>query len=104
MKKKLAIVALAAILSGACATPHVVEEQKISDADLSCNGLADAIAEAERFKDKARDEKGVTGTNVVAGLFFWPAIIGTYANANEAIEAADDRKRHLQQLREKKDC
>lgn len=104
MKKKLVIVALAAVLSGACATPHVVEERKLTDADLSCNGLADAIAEAERFKEKARDEKGFTGTNVVAGLLFWPAIIGTYANANEAIEAANDRKQHLQRLRDKKGC
>ena len=104
MNKTFIIAALAAVLLSACATPHVVEEQKVGDADLSCNGLTAAIAEAERFKREARNEKGVTGTNVVAGLFFWPAIVGTYANANEAIEAANERKRHLQALREKKGC
>ena len=104
MKKTFVIVAFAAILSGACATPHVVEERRISDEDLSCGNLAAAINEAERFKREARDEKGVTGTNVLAGLLFWPAIIGTYSNANEAIEAAEERKRHLQELRRKKNC
>ncbi len=106
MKKTLAIIALAAILSGACAaTPHVVKEQKISDADLSCNGLAEAIAEAERFKKEAYNSKFKPG-NVAAYLLFMPAVwagakFGTW---QEAIEAADDRMRHLRQLREKKGC
>ena len=47
------------------------------------------MAEAERFKVDAQKEKGMTGTNVAAVIFFWPAMIGTYSNANEAISAAE---------------
>ena len=40
----------------------------------------------------------MTGTNVAAVIFFWPAMIGTYSNANEAIAAADSRKIYLTSL------
>ena len=101
MKKLLCISALA--LSG-CATPHVVEEEKTSDKDLSCVSLQSEIDEAKRFEEAARDEKGVTGTNVVAGLLFWPAIIGTYSNANDAIDAAQERQDHLMKIFNEKGC
>ena len=105
MKKMVLFGAIAASLAIAgCATPHVVDETKTSDAELSCNSLRSEIDEAKRFEQQARQEKGVTGTNVVAGLLFWPAIIGTYSNANEAIEAAKDRQEHLRELYEEKDC
>ena len=103
MKRLATFFVTVAFLSG-CATPHVVDEKKISDKDLSCNSLVQEISEAKRFEEKARDEKGVTGTNVVAGLFFWPAIAATYANANEAIEAANERQRHLEALYKEKGC
>ena len=87
-----------------CASPHVVDEKKLSDKDLSCNSLIQEIAEAKRFEKEARDEKGVTGTNVVAAVFFWPAIVGTYSNANDAIEAAKERQHHLEALYKEKGC
>ncbi len=103
IKPFLAAAFAAAMLAG-CATPHVVDERQTADADLSCDALADEIVDAERFEQQAREEKGVTGTNVVAGLLFWPAIVGTYSNANEAIEAANERQRHLHELRKEKGC
>ena len=48
-------------------------------------------------------EKGVTGGNV-ARLLFWPSIIGTYMNANEAIAAAENRKVHLVNVMMNKKC
>ena len=103
MKKLTAFFVTAAFLSG-CATPHVVDEKKISDKDLSCDSLVQEIAEAKRFEKEARDEKGVTGRNVVSGIFFWPAIVGTYSNADDAIEAAEERQRHLEALYKEKVC
>jgi hypothetical protein len=51
-----------------------------------------------------RKKNGITGTNVAAAVIFWPAIIGTYANANDAIKAAKARKEHLVALSTKKGC
>jgi hypothetical protein len=87
-----------------CATPQVVEKKQLNDVHLSCSGIEVQIAEAESFEKEARGEKGVTGTNVAAAIFFWPAMFATYSNANEAIEAAVDRKEHLQTLYAEKGC
>ena len=62
------------------------------------------MAESDRFRNDAQKEKGMTGTNVAAVIFFWPAMIGTYANANEAIAAADTRKLNLMGLYNQKKC
>ncbi len=34
----------------------------------------------------------------------WPAIIGTYSNANKAINAAQDRQEHLLKIYRDKGC
>jgi len=102
--EKLAVFIVMIFFVSGCATPHVVDEKKISDKDLSCDSLVSEIAEAKRFEKEACDEKGVTGTNVVAAIFFWPAIVGTYSNADEAIAAAKERQRHLEALHKENGC
>ena len=87
-----------------CATPHVVQPVRFTDQGMSCNLLELEMAEADRYRVAAQGEKGVTGTNVAAFMFFWPAIFGTYANANEAIAAADTRKAHLASIHAQKKC
>ena len=86
-----------------CASPTVVQSVKPGDAGLSCAQLQNEYADAERFKKEAAAEKGVTGGNV-ARVLFWPAIIGTYMNANEAIAAADNRMVNLNNLMSKANC
>jgi hypothetical protein len=101
------IFALSAILIfgiNSCATPHVVETKKTGDNKLSCNQLEEQIEEANRFEKEARSERTVTGKNVAAAVLFWPALLGTYANTEEAINAARDRKSHLNKLYDKKNC
>lgn len=93
----------AALLVG-CATPTVVERSRVQDYQLTCKQLESEIQVAEDFRRKAEKEKGVTGKNVAAALFFWPAMIGTAANTKEAIDAAEDRKRHLMDLYHEKKC
>jgi hypothetical protein len=87
-----------------CASPHVVDEKQVGDENLSCSELKDQIDDAGRFEKKARDEKGVTGTNVAAAIFFWPAMIVTYENAGDAIDAAKERRRNLGKLYASKGC
>jgi hypothetical protein len=93
---------LSAMLFG-CASPTVVQSVKPGDAGLTCSQLQNEYSDAERFKKQASDEKGVTGGNV-ARLLFWPAIVGTYMNANEAISAADNRMTYLAGIMSQKNC
>ena len=76
----------------------------MSDASLSCNQITPEIADADGSRSDAQKEKGVTGTNAAALILFWPAMIGTYSNANEAIAAADARKVNLTGLYKQKKC
>jgi len=101
--KLMVSLALVALLS-ACASPTVVQTKQTNDSELSCEQLKAAYAEALEFETKARKERGMTGTNVAAALFFWPAMIGTYKNTEEAIEAAKERQRHLEKIASSKQC
>lgn len=91
-------------LVSACATPDVVSIQKIGDEDLSCGQIKEQFSEAQNFEKEAREEKGATGTNVAAAIFFWPALFATYSNIEEAVEAARDRQEHLKKIAAKKGC
>ena len=74
------------------------------DEELNCGQLKNAVAEAQRFIREAEGVKGGTGDNWARGLLFWPAIIQSYSNANEAIAAANTRKVHLFNVMRRKDC
>ncbi len=100
---KLIGMTLFAALTG-CATPTVVTERTAADLNLSCEALLSEISEAERFENDARGDRGVTGTNVAAAVVFWPALLGTYANTEEAIKAAQGRQVYLSGLYEDKNC
>lgn len=102
MKKIIFPIAVIALLA-ACASPTVVQTVKPGDMGLTCAQLQNEFSDAERFKKEADAEKGVTGGNV-ARLLFWPAIIGTTMNANEAIAAAENRKVHLSNVMMQNKC
>lgn len=106
MKSSLALLVSVASLAllGACASPTVVDAKQSNDRMMSCDALKTAYAEAKDFESKARKERGVTGTNVAAAIFFWPAMIGTYKNTEEAIDAAKERQKHLESIAAEKKC
>ena len=95
--------AVIATLAG-CATPTVTQVVKPGDTGLSCSQIQNEYSDVQRLKKEADAEKTVTGGNVVRALFFWPAIIGTAMNANEAIAAADNRSVHLTNLMMQQKC
>ncbi len=103
MKTTFYGILFAAALTG-CATPTVVTERTAADLNLTCDELLSEISEAERFENEARGDRGVTGTNVAAAVVFWPALLGTYANTEEAIKAARGRQTYLSGLYEDKSC
>ncbi len=92
-----------ALLAG-CATPTVTQVVKPGDTGLSCAQMQNEFSDVQRLKKEAEAEKNVTGGNVVRALLFWPAIIGTAMNANEAIAAADNRSVHLSNLMLQSKC
>lgn len=95
---------IAVTVLAACANPEVVRVEQPSDYRLSCTELEREMAKAEDFKEEAQDERGVTGKNTAAVLFFWPALVGTYMNTDEAIDAAEDREAHLMSIYRQKGC
>ena len=95
---------LSALLASACATPTVVDAQQPGDRNLTCAQIDQQIAEAAEFEEEAREERGVTGTNVAAAVFFPLGLVGTYMNTEEAIDAARERREHLSDLYEEKGC
>lgn len=101
--KLVPIMIFAALLTG-CATPKIVDVRKTGDAQLTCDQIKLEIAEAEDFEKKARKERTVTGTNVAAAVLFWPALVGTYANTEEAINAAKERRENMFKLASSKNC
>jgi hypothetical protein len=101
--KYLMSASMVAVLAG-CATPTVTQVVKPGDTGLNCAQLQNEYSDVNRLKKEADSEKSVTGGNVVRALFFWPAIIGTAMNANEAISAADNRTVHLSNLMRENKC
>lgn len=100
---RIAAIAFAALLAG-CATPDVVQVDQVGDEALDCAGLQTAIADARRFEYEARRERGVTTTNVAAAALFWPGLVATWANTDEAIDAARDRQENLTAAYRQKGC
>ena len=89
----------------ACATPTVVSVVGPNDSAMTCAQLDTEIAMANKYASDAKKEKNIgTGTNVAALLFWLPGLVATNMNANEAIEAANQRAVHLQGLKNRKNC
>jgi len=100
---RLIVIIAVALLTG-CANPEVVRVDQPGDYKLTCTELEREMDKAADFKEDAQDERGVTGKNTAAVLFFWPALIGTYANTDKAMDAAEDRQDHLMEIYQDKEC
>jgi hypothetical protein len=101
--KKIGMMAFTLLLT-ACACPDVVETRKFGDETMSCQQLVTEIREIETAREEISREKGVTGTNVAAAVFFWPALIATHSNVNDAMRALNHRKSHLMEIYNRRSC
>ena len=106
MKKVIIILILGLnlILLNSCAKPTVVNVTLPKDNELNCEKLEDALADAQAFRKKAIGATGATVDNQLRGVFLWPALLVTYANAHDAIVAASERSVHLINIMQKKNC
>ncbi len=104
MKKSFGIILIFLFLLS-CATPTVVNVVGPNDSAMTCNQLDTQIAMANKYADDARKEKDMgTGTNISALLFWLPGLWATHKNVEEAVDAANRRAEHLQNLKLKKKC
>ena len=104
MKKLLVILLTSFVFLNSCAKPTVVDTVMPGDEELNCGQLKNSVAEAQRFIRDAEGVKGGTGENITRGILFWPAIVQSYSNANEAIAAANSRKVHLFNIMNDRKC
>ena len=102
--KKVFAIASASLLTVGCASPTVVQERQVGDQNLSCTQLIAATEEAKDFEKRARGERKATGTNIAAAIFFWPGLIATYSNTEDAISASRERQNHLTKIYQEKNC
>ena len=94
----------ASLFLASCATPHVVDIVQPNDEQLNCAGLQNEVDELDRFIEEAESEKGVNWSNAGRLLVFPIGIWATYENAEQAINAANQRELYLRGIMSKKNC
>ncbi|MEP1520988.1 MULTISPECIES: hypothetical protein [Rhodobacterales] len=102
-KMSFAAVATAMVLS-ACVSPEVVQTTSVNDESLTCEQIKVQLTQLEEIRTEAAKGKTASGKNVAAAILFWPAVIGNYSNAQQALEAANKRNEVLVALANKKRC
>lgn len=105
MKKTFAVAALAAALStAACTTTEKVSVTQPGDRMMTCAQMRDQFAKLDEIKRDGQSDQGVNGANVAAVLFFWPAAVGNYMSARDAMQVAERRHEHLMAIYNEKQC
>ena len=92
------------LMLAGCATPHVVDIVQPNDKLLNCPALQNEVDELQAFIDAAENEKGVNWPNAGRAIVFPIGIWATYENANQAIDAANQRELYLRGLMDNKQC
>lgn len=100
--KKLALIV--PFVLAACVNPEKVSETKITDANITCQQIANENAQIDMLKKEAKKGTGASGANIAAAIVFWPAAVGNYVNGKEALEAAQKREATLARLAQVKNC
>lgn len=90
--------------AGGCATTTKVATQQPGDEKLSCDALKAEFAKLDSVTQEADANKGVNTANVAAVLFFWPAAVGNYMDADKAQKLVEQRRTHLMGIYKSKTC
>lgn len=102
--KKIALALCAATALGACTTTERVSVQQPGDRAMTCTGLRAEFAKLDEIRRDGQSDQGVNAANVGAVLFFWPAAVGNYFTARDAMEIAERRRDHLMTIYNDKHC
>lgn len=104
--KKITAGALCAAMFvvGACTTTQKVSVTEPGDRMLTCSQLREQFTQLDSIRTDGQRDQGVNTANVAAVLLFWPAAAGNYLSARDAMQLAEDRKTHLMQFYNEKNC
>lgn len=102
--KPLGAALVGSLFVSGCVNPEVVTANNLDDGSLTCEGIQEQMVQLDEIRKEAAKGKRASGENVAAVLLFWPTAIGNYANANEALKAADERHEVLVKLARTKRC
>lgn len=94
----------ACLLVSACATTEKVAVNQLGDEKLSCQEIVAQDKKVDAIIADGDHNKGASGTNVAAALFFWPAAVGNYMDADKAQQLAEKRKSTLADLYKSQHC
>ncbi len=100
---KIALIAVPILLAG-CASSQKIQIVQAGDQKLSCDDIKQQLEEVDAVTSANEKNKGATGKNVAAAIFFWPALAYTYIDARDAEKLALDRKNHLTKIYNDKNC
>ena len=101
---KLFTTMLIALSFTACVSTKTVTSIQVDDGQLGCVSLATRIGEVRSARDYAQANRGVSGSNVMAALFFWPALLVNNSNTGDMIESMEKRESVLVGLYDNKQC
>lgn len=104
MNSKLSASICFLLLTSGCATAPSVQPVNPMDRHLTCDQLQVEVDSINSVIKSARADKGATGANVAASLFFWPAALGTNYQASGTLKDAYFRRDHLTALMLDKKC
>ena len=99
----IALLAGTVLLAG-CSHTTKVATTKPTDNQLSCAEINSEFAELDTVLREAKKNKGASGANIAAAVFFWPAAVGNYVDAKDAEELVTERQNNLTALSVKKGC
>ena len=89
----ISVVLLAGLSS--CATSEKVQVVQPGDSRLSCSQIKAELKKLDEAQKAVGSKKGVTGTNVAAAVFFWPALAYTEYDASKATDSINAREARL---------
>ena len=99
----LALVWSLTVLSS-CAASRKVQVVQTGDRGLSCSQLAAEMKKLDTAQAQVNANKGATGTNTAAALFWLPGVFSTYYDAGQATKQINQRRTHLRTLQRQKGC
>ena len=102
--RKVALALVAISMLGACTTTQRVSVQQPGDRAMTCTQLREEFGRIDEVVKDGQSDQGVNAANVGAVLFFWPAAVGNYFSARDAIALAERRKEHLMTIYNEKRC
>ena len=99
---KLAALGAVASVASACVSTEKVAVEQPGDRNMSCTELQAEFAKLDNVMEEAENNKGVNTANVAAVVFFWPAAVGNYMDADKAEKLVERRRTHLMAIYDQK--